>query len=370
MDLGTGSDKLTFGNFANTATVSSTESIVGGSGNDNVTLGTALTVAMSVDLGGGSNSLTLKNAANNGTVQNVTTLTGGTANDTITLGAAVTNVSIDLGTGSDVLAFGNFTNTATVANTETLLGGSGNDTVALSGAVTTGMSVDLGTGSNTLSLDDVTNTGSVSNVQTLVGGSGQDTVTLGNAMVTGSVDLGAGNDVLRFANGTTNSASVTNTETVFGGTGADTIVLTGSNASMVDAGGGLNFITGNSGADQFVFDQASAGNTSTIHNFDDAKGDMIALDTTTSAILPGTNYDLGNAALSPADLTSTANTSTLDTVSLLNGGKGGFAYQQDTGELYYSSDGTFAGGAGTLVGVVYSSGTTPWVFDETKFTQV
>ncbi len=173
-----------------------------------------------------------------------------------------------------------------MANTETITGGTGNDTVALSGALTTGMSVDLGAGSNKLSLDNVTNTGSVSNVQSLTGGSGQDTVTLGNAMATGTVDLKGGNDVLRFANAT-NNASVTNTETVFGGTGADTIVLTGSNASLVDAGAGLNFITGNTGADQFVFDQASAANTSTILNFNSTKGDMIALDTTGSATLSG-----------------------------------------------------------------------------------
>jgi Ca2+-binding RTX toxin-like protein len=323
---------------------------------------------MSVDLGGGSNSLTLKNVANTGTIQNVTTLVGGTANDTITLGAAAVNVSIDLGTGSDVLAFGNFTNTATVANTETISGGTGNDTVALSGALTTGMSVDLGAGSNKLTLDNVTNAGTVSDVQSLIGGSGQDTVTLGNAMATGSVDLGAGNDVLQFANAT-NHASVTNTETVFGGTGADTIVLTGSNASLVDAGAGLNFITGNSGADQFVFDQATASNTSTIMNFNSAKGDMIALDTTGSSTLSGNTYDLGGAALGPADLTSAADAATRMGLSLSNGGNGGFVYQQNTGELYYSGDGTFAGG-GTLVGVVYSSGTTPWTFDATKFTQV
>ena len=70
-----------------------------------------------------------------------------------------------------------------------------------------------------------------------------------------------------------------------------------------------------------------------------------------------------------AGITSTADGTTLLTVSLSNGPKGGFAYQQNTGELYYSSNGNFAGG-GTLVGVVYTSGTTPWVFDATKFTQV
>jgi hypothetical protein len=310
----------------------------------------------------------LAGTGNTGSVSNVNTLVGGVGADIVTFATKLTNGSVDLVAGSDSLTLAAGGNTVSVANTETLIGGGGADTVTLSGALTTAMSVDLGAGSNKLSLDDLTNTGSVSNVQSLIGGSGQDTVTLGTAMATGSVDLGAGNDVLRFANAT-NSASVTNTETVFGGTGADTIVLTGSNACLVDAGAGLNFITGNSGADQFVFDQASANNTSTIQNFNAANGDVIALDTTTSAILPGTNYDLGGAALTAADLTSTTDASTLVGVSLSNGGHGGFAYQQDTGELYYSNNGNFAGG-GTLVGVVYTSGTTPWVFDATKFTQV
>ena len=208
----------------------------------------------------------------------------------------------------------------------------------------------------------------MSNVQSLIGGSGQDIVTLGNAMATGSVDLGGGNDVLQFADAT-NHASVTNTETVFGGTGADTIVLTGSNASLVDAGAGLNFITGNTGADEFVFDQASAGNTSTITNFNSAKGDMIGLDTTGSSILTGNTYDLGAAALSSADLTSAADATARQALTLSNAPSGGFVYQQDTGELYYSANGSFTGG-GTLVGVIDSSGTTPWTFDATKFTQV
>jgi Ca2+-binding RTX toxin-like protein len=368
IDLGSGSDNLIFGNFANTATVANTESIVGGTGNDAVTLGTALTVAMSVDLGGGSNSLTLKNVANTGTVQNVTTLSGGTANDTITYGGAVANASIDLGTGSDVLTFGNATNSATVANTETIIGGTGNDTIALGGALTTAMSVDLGTGLNKLSLDNATNAGSVSNVQSLKGGSGQDSVTLGTAVANGSVDLGAGSDTLQLGNGT-NHACVTNTETVFGGTGDDTITLTGSNASLVDAHAGMNFITGNSGADQYVFDQSSTGNNSTILNFSSANGDMIALDTTGSATLSGNTYDLGGAALGAADLTSAADATIRLGVTLSNGGKGGFVYQQDTGELYYSSNGNFTGG-GTLVGVIDSASNTAWAYDASKFTQV
>src|SRR5262249_17958335 len=143
---------------------------------------------------------------------------------------------------------------------------------------------------------NATNTGTIGNVETVVGGTGADAVTLSAALVNGNVDLGSGSDTLQLAN-FTNHVSVTNTETVFGGSGDDMVVLSGSNASMVVGSAGMNFITGNGGADQFVLDQNSAGNVSTIQNFNAAKGDKIALDTTGSATLAVNAYDLGGAAL-------------------------------------------------------------------------
>jgi hypothetical protein len=59
----------------------------------------------------------------------------------------------------------------------------------------------------------------------------------------------------------------------------------------------LNFITGNAGADEFVLNQNSVGNYSTILNFNAAKGDRIALDTTAGAKLSGNAYDLGAGGL-------------------------------------------------------------------------
>ena len=68
--------------------MSNTGTITGGTGNDTITLGTALTEAVQVDLGAGDNKLTLANVANTGTVSNVDTLIGGTGTDAITLGTA------------------------------------------------------------------------------------------------------------------------------------------------------------------------------------------------------------------------------------------------------------------------------------------
>jgi Ca2+-binding RTX toxin-like protein len=322
-----------------------------------------------VDLGAGSNKLTLAAGGGTGSVSNVSTLIGGAGNDAVTFGTALASGSVDLGAGSDKLTLANATNTATVANVETLVGGTGNDTITLGSMLTAAMSVDLGGGSNKLTLANAGNAGTVSNVSTLIGGAGADSIVFGGGVVNGSVDLGGGSDTLTLAN-FTNSVTVANTETVHGGSGSDTIVLQGSVAATVIGGGGINFITGNSAADRFVFDQNSSGNISTVMNFNAAKGDTIALDTTGSSILARNAYDLGGAALVlNHDLADVANTAARLSSTLANGGKGAFVYQQDTGNLFYSSNGSFSGG-GTLLGSITTNGATPWVFNSNSFTQV
>ncbi len=271
----------------------------------------------SVSLGAGADTLTLANGTNSAVVSNVDTIVGGTGNDTVTLDTAANNASISLGAGNDTLHLGNFANTATVGNVDTISAGTGIDAVTLSTALTNGMSVDLGSsGANTLTLSNANSTGTVSDVATLQGGSGTDSITLGTAMVNGSVDLGAGADTLQLANAT-NSVSVGDVATVLGGTADDTIVLLGSNASYVDGGGGMDFITGNTGADEFVLDQDGPGNASTVENFDDSKGDTIGLDTTST-------YNLGGTALiDGTTITSVADNPTLLSTVLNNSGNGG-----------------------------------------------
>ena len=56
---------------------------------------------MQVDLGGGSNTLTLGSGGNTGTVSNIGTLIGGTGADLVTMGTAVLNGSVDLGGGAE-----------------------------------------------------------------------------------------------------------------------------------------------------------------------------------------------------------------------------------------------------------------------------
>ena len=76
-------------------------------------------------------------------------LTGGTGDDTVTLGAAVSGVIVDLEAGNNVLTLANGTNYVTVSNVETLTGGTGDDHVTL-GAGITGADITLGTGNNSL----------------------------------------------------------------------------------------------------------------------------------------------------------------------------------------------------------------------------
>ncbi len=77
--------------------------------------------------------LTLANAATNTlTVVNIETLAGGTGDDVVALGNAVTGGAFDLGSGVDSLTLANTaTNTITVVNIETLIGGTGSDQATL-----------------------------------------------------------------------------------------------------------------------------------------------------------------------------------------------------------------------------------------------
>ena len=79
---------------------------------------------MTINLGTGADTLILSSAgANTLTVSSVETLTGGSQIDKITLGAAQVGAVVDLGAGADTLTLFNGTNSATVSNAETITGG-------------------------------------------------------------------------------------------------------------------------------------------------------------------------------------------------------------------------------------------------------
>ena len=272
---------------------------------------------MSVDLGGGENRLNLANVANTGTVSNVETLVGGTGVDHITLGSGLTNASIDLGGGGDTLTLSNLATSATVAN-----------------------------------------------VATITGGTGTDAITLGSAMVNGSVDLGSGHDTLTLG-AYTNHVSVADVQTIMGGAGNDFITVTSGGAAMISGGAGVNQVWGHAAADVFVFDQSAVGNFTTVMNFDQADGNKIGLDISGNSTLTGNAYDV-SALTNGVNIEAVATSAARHATTLTTGGHGGFLYEQDTGELYYSANGNFTGG-GTLVGVITTDGVTPWTYNFASF---
>ncbi|MGE5546270.1 MAG: LamG-like jellyroll fold domain-containing protein [Solirubrobacterales bacterium] len=237
IDLGNGSDLLTLAGGNNTIAVANAETIIGGAGADRVTLTAAM--VGTVDLGNGSDLLTLANADNAVAVANVETIIGGGGNDAVTLLGGLVGGTIDLGAGNDSLVLANTTNSVTLANVETVIGGTGNDTVILACGTA---SVDLGNGTDALVLGNGGGSVTVANVESIVGGAGNDSVTLTSAVANGSFDFKDGLDRLILANGD-NSVAVSNIEAVTGGTGNDSITFaTAVSNGAVDLGAGIDVV--------------------------------------------------------------------------------------------------------------------------------
>jgi Ca2+-binding RTX toxin-like protein len=114
---------------------------------------------------------------------NIETLVGGSADDTVTLGTAFTTGAIDLGDGNDRLILGNFANTVTVTNVETITGGTSADNLTITGA---GARLDGKEGNDTL-------TGGAGN-DVLIGGVGNDSLTGGGG--NDSFVMGSGTDTI------------------------------------------------------------------------------------------------------------------------------------------------------------------------------
>lgn len=108
-------------------------------------------------------------------------------------------------------------------------------------------------------------------------------------------------------------------ENAVGGNGADTITGNGVN----------NTLTGNSGADKFVFNTAlAASNIDTITDFTVAQGDVLQLDDAIFTALAGSITVASDAFCSGADITTAANANDY------------LIYNTTTGAMYYDRDGS------------------------------
>jgi hypothetical protein len=69
------------------------------------------------------------------------------------------------------------------------------------------------------------------------------------------------------------------------------------------------------------------------------------------------------------NIKSVANSAALLATALATGGHGGFAYEADTGALYYAAKCDFSAG-GTQVALITTDGTTAWTYSASHFTLV
>ncbi len=242
---------------------------------------------MTVNLAQGTDALTLANVANSGTVSNVETLTGGTGNDTVTMATAMSSGTINLGTGTDAITLADGGNTVTISNSETITGGTGADQVTVATALTNTMTINLGagedtiiwptrqhgdalqcrnrhrqwrgrchhlatgitagvinlgTGTDAITFANAVNSATVSNVETITGNADADTITIGAALTSATINLAGATDSLTLGN-FANTATISNTETLLGGTGADTITLHHAHRHEPRPGAGADALT-------------------------------------------------------------------------------------------------------------------------------
>ncbi|MFL1463411.1 beta strand repeat-containing protein [Roseococcus sp. DSY-14] len=284
-DLGAGADVLRLAMATGTVPVlvANAETILGAAANEQLTLLT-LADGTLVDLGLGADTIRLADGTNRVTLRNIETVTGGTGADEVTLGTAITGgTTMDLGAGADVLRLAAGGNRLTARNVETLLGGSGADDVTLGTAAVAGDTVDLGAGTDVLRLANTPNYLTILGVETLTGSGGVDDITLGQAVAGFTADLSGGLDVVRLAAGT-NSLSLANVDTILGNTGDDAVTILGTTTVTVLGGGGTDRVT------------LSGGTRITLSDVEVLAGSGGADDVTVTSAAAGATLDLGAGA--------------------------------------------------------------------------
>jgi Ca2+-binding RTX toxin-like protein len=254
IDLGDGSDTLVLGNYTNTVSVYSVESIVGGSNADTVFVKEAVTGGQ-FNLGTGVDSITFAEGAT-ATLTSVETINGSSYADNITISGAFTGAPIDLGGGEDYLTLGS-ASTLTASNTENITGSSGADVIVLTGSTNT--IVDLGAGSDTI-----------------VFGAGIDTVT-----------GGAGSDLFTFTSTSQSSGATADKITDFVA-GTDKLVFSGLQSGTFNWLGSNATFSGNGNSEAYF-----VNSTDTLYvdvNGDGAVDMQITLSGTSASDLASTDF--------------------------------------------------------------------------------
>ncbi|MGY3620702.1 CHRD domain-containing protein [Bradyrhizobium sp. USDA 10063] len=210
----------------------------------------------------------------------------GLGGDDVILGRAGDD-TIEGGDGNDFLSGGRGNdNINTGAGNDVVLGGAGDDRI---GGMAGRDIVQAGAGDDFIAWNDPTG-------DVVFGGRGNDTI-LGGNVAADEIHGGAGDDLIRaFA---TSPEDATASDKLFGDRGDD-VVIGGNAADTIEGGRGNDFLTGNDGADVFVFRDNGAGDD-IITDFDPSE-DVVQLEGFGASFDPlaaltaqplGTELDLG-----------------------------------------------------------------------------
>jgi Ca2+-binding RTX toxin-like protein len=331
-----GDNFINAGDGANAITVTSGNNIiVTGEGADSIT--TAGLAHTFVNGHRKSNTVNIINAGDG--ANTITTgmgddhITGGIHADTITSGAGNDTVfasdganTITTGAGNDVIHTGK--------DVDTVSAGTGDDEIHIYGGTDT---ISAGTGNDTLFVHFEDAKQAVS-INALTGDASVETGYSGNISGFGVASfLGVNNF---------NITSGEVADTITTGAGAD-VINGGAGADVINGGAGVDILTGGAGADTFVFDQVTATNDSNITDFlsgtdkiqvSVATFDAIAT-STPLAMLGGAGTDIG------IQFTSFANAAALNAGAISTSTDAAmFIHLQDTGAVYFNTDGATADG--------------------------
>ena len=313
---------------ANTIAVSAGRneiSITGGIGADVITLNQVFTsndeVSMSFDLGTVSTTDSVSFAAGANITNGTTTFAG--VDTVIALGTLAANAASF--SGQDIAI--------TAGGLITLSGTANADTIDLDGIKTSANGYTLNAGDGN---DTITGSAAMTGTQTINGDAGNDTITIGAYAAT--VNGGAGND------------------TIIGGAGAD-IIAGGAGNDIIKLGASKT----TDGDVVSLKDINAAADADTIYGFTTTDDTIILTNTSGAASAAPT------ALVNIAGIAGLAITNVIaDTAANLGASgvsigdqsavftNGGYAFETDTGKLYFDADGDFTSGV-VLVGTIYAT---------------
>jgi hypothetical protein len=217
----------------------------------------------------------------------------------VTFVGAAQGIDIDLAVGNDRVSLDNYMNTLTISNVESISGGTANDILTID-TETTGGSFSLGAGNDSMTFTDGL-TATFTAIETVVGSAESDSITLTANYQSANIDGGADFDYVYFA--AAGTAMISNVEVIIGGAGTNVVILSGSAAASIDLGtgddkvtlsDGIQGVSGGTGADQFIWTNASQStNAATDIIYDFTTGtDKLVFD----GLLTGTFDYVGNGA--------------------------------------------------------------------------